>query len=513
MPPIPAQPSRRAVVALTGALWLASLFLCWALLATPALDDYTGLMKLTESYGSLERVALWQRTFDWLPGGDPGQAVATWPKPAIVWVVRGAMAAMFALHALAFALAWRSREDLPSPLTPLPWRGGPWRWLAGPVGAQAIMLLMVPSNADVFYYAISGDIANDGLNPYTTHLYEVFEHPLYLYNHWVDMATVYGPVWTLIDRTVMAVAGNDPATAVLAFKIFLGAVAIGVALGTYALARLLGVGPGRATAALVLVGWQPNMIIEAAGQAHNDVVMIALALAAVSLVLAGGSRVARGGAVLIALSALVKYVSLPLLGMLALTRLDRRHEEGATWRLPLAWLLDSIAVLAVAIAAFAPYWTDWSILGEMVSEPGRLYTNPIWHIPASIAHTVDTGAGSTFEDTTRVSAQLVAVVAILVVLVRFGLMVWRSAGQPHRAAVPAWTRALLAAWAAIFAILAFVPVNTHPWYWTWPVVPVALLTAFDGRAGDRKPPLWLWGYLALTALLTVVYHTRIVHPG
>lgn len=500
MPPIPAQPSRRAIIALTGALWLACLCLCWALLATPALDDYTGLMKLTESYGSLERVALWQRTFAWLPGGDPGQAVANWPKPAIVWVVRGAMAAMFALHALAFAMAWRSREDRP------------WRWLAGPVGAQAIMLLMVPSNADVFYYAISGDIANDGLNPYTTHLYEVFEHPLYLYNHWVDMATVYGPIWTLIDRTVMAVAGNDPATAVLAFKIVLGAVAIEVALGTYALARLLGVGPGRATAALVLVAWQPNMIVEAAGQAHNDVVMIALALAAVSLVLAGGSRVARGGAVLIALSALVKYVSLPLLGMLALTRLDRRRDEGGAWRVPLAWLLDGIAALAVAIAAFAPYWTDWSILGEMVHEPGRLYTNPIWHIPASIARTVDAGAGASFEDVTRIVAQLAAAVAIVIVLVRFGVAVWRSSSDAQVTSVPAWTRPLLAAWAAIFAILAFVPVNTHPWYWTWPVVPIALLTAFDGRDGDRKPSRWLWAYLALTAIVTLVYHTRIVHP-
>jgi hypothetical protein len=458
-------------------------------------------MKLTESYGSLERVALWQRTFAWLPGSNPGHAVETWSKPAIVWTVRGAMAAMFALHALAFALARRSREDRP------------WRWLAGPVGAQAIMLLMVPSNADVFFYAISGDIANSGHNPYTTHLYEVFEHPLYPYNHWVDMATVYGPVWTLIDRAVMAVSKSDPATAVLAFKIFLGAVAIGIALGTYAVARLLGVDPGRATAAMVLVGWQPNMIIEAAGQAHNDVVMVALALAAVSLVLAGGSRAARGGAVLTALSVLVKYVSLPLLGLLALTRLDRRRDEGAAWRVPLGWLLDLIAVLAVAIAAFAPYWTDWSILREMVSEPGRLYTNPIWHIPTSIVRAVDTGAASAFETITRVSAQIVAVVAIVVALVRFGLVVWRSAGQPQQSEVPMWARPLLATWAAIFAILAFVPVNTHPWYWTWPVVPVALLVAFDGHAGDRNPQRWLWGYLALTALLTVVYHTRIVHPG
>jgi hypothetical protein len=503
VPPAPAQPSRRAAAALTGALWLACLAVCWALLATPALDDYTGLMKLTESYGSLERVALWQRTFAWLPGGEPGQAVATWPKPAIVWTVRIALAVMFALQALAFAAAWRAREDRP------------WRWLAGPIGAQAIMLLMPPSNADVFFYAISGDIANGGHNPYSTHLYDVFRNPLYLYNHWVDMATVYGPVWTLIDRAVMAIAGNDPADAALAFKIVLGLVAIAVAAGTYGTARLLGAGPGRATAAMVLVGWQPNMIVEAAGQAHNDVVMIALALAGVTIVVAGGTRAVRGGAVLVMLSALVKSNSLPLLGLLALTRLANCREPGAGRRIPLAWLLDGVAVLAVAVAAFAPYWTGSSILTEMISEPGRLYTNPIWHVPASLLRAIDAGDGARFEATTRIVAQVAAVIAILVVLARFAIFVWKSAGNGTESGQTAWTRHLLSGWAAIFAILAFVPVNTHAWYWTWPVVPIALLVAFDGDEPDRRWPArrWLLPYLVLTALLTLVYHTRIVHPA
>jgi hypothetical protein len=501
--PAPAQSSRRTTVALTGALWLACLALCWALLATPALGDNTGLMKLTESYGSLERVALWQRTLAWLPGGDPGRAVAIWPKPAIVWTVRAAMATIFALQALAFAAAWRSHADFP------------WRWLAGPIGAQAIMLLMVPSNADVFFYAISGDIANHGQNPYTTHLYDVFQNPLYPYNHWVDMTTVYGPVWTLLDRALMAIAGSDPARAVLAFKLVLGIVALAVAAGTYGAARTLGAGPGRATAAMVLVGWQPNMIIEAAGQAHNDVVMIALALAGMTLALVGGTRAIRGGVVLVALSALVKYVSLPLLGLLALARLGRRREPGAGWRIPLAWLPDAIAVLAVAVGAFAPYWTGWSILGEMVSEPGRLYTNPIWLVPASAVGAVDTGAGATFEDVTRVAAQLAAVLAILAVLARFGLRVWRTACVASEGDPPVWTRPLLAGWAAIFAILAFVPVNTHPWYWTWPVLPVALLVAWDGGDDESRWPRhrWLLPYLVLTAVLTLIYHTRIVHPG
>jgi hypothetical protein len=493
-------PSARVLVALTAALWLACLVLCYALLATPVTGDNSGLMKLTESYGALERVALWQRSLSWLPGSHADGTFVTWPKPAIAWIVRGALVAMFALHALAFATAWRSRADRP------------WRWLIGPIGAQAIMLLMVPSNADVFFYAISGDIANSGLDPYTTHLYEVFKNPLYPYNHWVDMTTVYGPVWTLIDQAVMAIAGNDPARAVLAFKLLLGVVAIALAAGVYGTARLLGVTPGRATAAMVLVGWQPNLIVESAGQAHNDVVMLALVLAGVALTIAGAGRAARGGIVLVTLSALVKYISLPVLGLLALTRLNRRREPGSARRIALGWLLDGIAVLAVAVAAFGPYWSGWSILGEMVSEPGRLYTNPIWHIPASIVSAFDADAGATFETVTRLVAQVGAVVAIVVVLGRFGVTVWRASEVGTERKLPGWTRPLLAAWAAIFAVLAFVPVNTHAWYWTWPVVPVALLVACDGDRDNRAWPAsrWLSFYLVLTAAMTLIYHTRIV---
>jgi hypothetical protein len=480
---------------LTVALWLAAFALCNAHLATPVDDDTSGMMKLTETPGSLERVALWQDATSWLP-------VGTWPKPIIAWTVRLAMAAMFAVHALAFAAAWRARA------------GRAWRWIIGPVGAQAIMLLMVPSNADVFFYAISGEIANAGLNPYTTHLYEVFEHPLYPYNHWVEMTTVYGPAWTLITQAVTWVSGPEPVHAVLAFKVFLGAVAVLVAVGVYATARVLGVATGHATAAMVLVGWQPSMIIEAAGQAHNDVVMLALALAGVSLALAGAGRATRGGIVLVTLSAAVKYVSLPVLGLLALTHLERVRGPRDVARLARAWLLDAIAVAAVLVAAFGPFWTDTSILTEMVSEPGRLYTNPIWVVPAWIVRLVGEDAGEAFETASRAATQLAVVAVILVVLTRFSRsVVARSQQDPDMP--QAWTRPLLGSWAAIFAVLAYLPVNAHAWYWTWPVAPIALLIAWDGRDGaDRWPrQRWLGPYLALTAVLAIVYHTRIIHSG
>ena len=497
-------PDRPAtIVILTAALWIACVGLCYALLKTPVSGDNVGLMKLTESYGALERVALWQQAFSWVPGVSSDTPSTSWPKPLIVWTVRLAMLAMFVLHAFAFAAAWRSRS------------GNALRWLIGPIGAQVIMLLMVPSNADVFFYAISGDIANRGMNPYTTHLYEVFRNPLYAYNHWVDMTTVYGPVWTLINQGLMWIAGPDPTNAVLGYKLLFGAAAILLAAGVYGAARMLGIAPAPATAAMVLVAWQPNMIIESAGQAHNDVVMLSLVLAGVTLAIAGASRATRGGIVLIVLSAAVKFISLPVLGLLALTRLDRRRNANGPFRIACAWALDAIAIAGVLVAVFAPYWTGSAMLAEMVSEPGRLYSNPIWLMPASAIEVLSANAGTVFEEVTRVAAQVVAICATGLVLVRFGVTVWRNAesADGNTSELATWSRPLLAGWAAIFGILAFVPVNTHAWYWTWPVVPIALLVAWDGGEGARRWPAhwWLGPYLVLTAILTLIYHTRIVH--
>ncbi|MBA3377907.1 MAG: hypothetical protein H0T93_03390 [Chloroflexia bacterium] len=80
-------------------------------------------------------------------------------------------------------------------------------------------------------------------------------------------------------------------------------------------------------------------------------------------------------------------------------------------------------------------------------------------------------------------------------------------------------RPLLVGWAVILTALALLPVNSHPWYWTWPIVPLAVLITYDASEGsvpsrNAAPPAvprWFWGYLVLTGVMSVAYHTRIVH--
>jgi hypothetical protein len=358
-------------------------------------------------------------------------------------------------------------------------------------------------------------------------------HPLLPFNHWIEMTAVYGPVWTSLNALIMSITGPEPVAATIAYKVFFGVVAISLSVLVYWFVRYLTQRPQLACIAAILVAWQPAMILESAGQAHNDPVMLLFSTGGIFLAIAGGTGAVRGGVILTSLSALVKYVTLPLLALLALTRLSDRHRKGGLPRVIVALALDVAAFMLVAFVAFFPFWNGFSTITEMLAEPGRLYTNPIWFdtyllldwlLPHRVAEAWAAG--------TRVLMQLVSIAIIGTVIVRFARFCWRHAALGHDplSPLPVWTRPLLVSWAIILTTLALLPVNSHPWYWTWPIVPLATLVAFEAShrqspasAGQSQAtplkitsrtmtvPRWFWAYLVLTCVMTLAYHTRIVH--
>ena len=498
--------NRLGLWAPSGLLVLSSIVMVYVYLCTPIAQGNRGLTNLTESYGALERVALWQRTFDWLPGArDNGRFLELEPG-LIAWSARAAFVGMYAAHAWSFWIIWQ-RKVTPN-----------WEWLVGPVLAHIVMILLVPSNADVFFYEMTGDLAANGINPYVYPLMEFPDHPLLGYNHWIEMTAVYGPVWTAINAAIMSIAGPDPATATIVYKVVLGVAALALAGLCAWFVHVLTHRKHLAVAAGVLVAWQPNMIVESSGQAHNDPVVMLFCTAGIFLAIAGGTRAIRGGLVLITLSALIKYVTLPVLGLLGLVRLvDRRRARGFRGVLG-SWALDALTIVAVIVGAFGPYWAGFDTIAEMLLEPGRLYTNPIWFDPYMLLEMLfPHPVADIFSKVTRAGLQLASIAIIVLAIVRFTMGTWHMAEEHHlRAIPPAWTTPLLTAWAVISCTLALLPVNSHPWYWTWPIVPVAILVCHDARGAETlglTPPLprWFWGYLILTAVMTLSYHTRIVH--
>jgi len=484
--------------------WLAWFGMCLALLGTPR-DSNIGLTQIAESWGAIERVALWQNALTW------AWPVFELPPGVIAYSVRLAFIVLFGLQAIVF---WRTLAS-----------GQPsfWKWMIGPIGSHVVMMLMPPANSDVFFYAMIGDLTSRGINPYTHELQQFPDHPLLPYEHWIDIGTVYGPIWTNISGVIMSLTGDDPVRAIVGFKIYGALVAVGLSALVYYLARYITGKQSLAVAAAMLVAWQPNMTFESSGQVHNDPTVMLFATTGIALVIVGGVAAIRAGLIVIAVSFTTKFITLPLLGIVALLRLAKPDVGHIDLRRIFSqWIIDAIAIVAVVLAAFLPYWEGYVTIHEMLAEPGRLFAHPIWRIGEAGLQMLPTDtAVNVYRAILRWGMQILTFGIFAYVTWHFiRVMTTRQSsgllrlGSHGTSQVPWWTRAFVVAWTIVLVTLSMLPVNAHPWYWTWPVIPVAILMTMDLEDCEpdtrhRKLPRWFTWYLIVTAVMTIIYHTRI----
>lgn len=494
------------LVQLTAIIWISSVVMSVILLGSSR-DSIRGTMNIVENWGAVERVALWQ---DWLEPVIPRFQL---PTGVIAWGFRAAMLAAFVAQVAAFVVVMRSKN--PSMR----------KWLIGPIGAHIIQgILMVPSNSDVFFYEAVGDFAAQGLNPFTSELLDQPDHPLIPFNFWIDIGTVYGPHWVNYNRIVMSIVGPDPIVATLVQKALAGIFALALGVFIYWFAKKLSGGNQTlAVAAGVLVSWQPNMILESSGQVHNDPHTVLIATVGLAAVILGGLAALRAGIILVAVSVMIKFITLPLFGVMGILRLvERKKPQGWTRRILGNWVLDGIAIVAVIIGAFLPYWEGFVTVEEMLAEPHRLYTHPLWRGIQSLLGVLfpDTISGG-WTAFSRPFLQVATIALSIGVVAWMGYRLWTAPqvnADPNEdpltpEGLPWWTPTLLYGWLFIFLILSFIPVNSHPWYWVWPIPAVAQVIAYELRHERRWTPAvmptWFWVYIWGNALLTLAYHTRI----
>ncbi len=144
--------------------------------------------------------------------------------------------------------------------------------------------------------------------------------------YWQDLTSSYGPVWYIVSGLPLPVTGDSMVRNVVGQKVLVTAFLLGTLWLVYLMVKRLR--PTAATAAVVLFGWSPLVLWEVAGNAHNDIVMLFFAVAALYLVQRGRWQWAFP---LLALAVAVKFIML-LLGPLLLAwllfrkpRLDRRE--------------------------------------------------------------------------------------------------------------------------------------------------------------------------------------------
>jgi hypothetical protein len=227
------------------------------------------------------------------------------------------------------------------------------------VVAHLILIGMPPVvSGDLFHYALFGRMVSAyGLNPYVTSALRLKEDPLWPYASWNFLPTHYGPGFTWLSAALTALTGGRVFWTAISFKAFMSAMT----LASCWLVRDISIQLGdRARGddglgAFALYALNPFVLVETAGMAHNEALVVAYALAGVSLALRGNPWLAFS---CFLLSADVKTVTASLALMFA----ARFVLEAPSFRarvLRLAGLAALAAVLLLLL--WAPYWRGTAV--------------------------------------------------------------------------------------------------------------------------------------------------------
>lgn len=231
----------------------------------------------------------------------------------------------------------------------------------------SLPLILLPNllSNDLYSYILFGRIpAIHGGNPFIEVPAQFSEDPYLRLVHWRQMASVYGPVWIHISYALtwcVEMLGGGLWLYQLAYKLIgiishlINIVLIWAILGRWK--------PQQQLWGAVLYGWNPLALIEFAGSAHNDTIMITLLLLAIWLHLLRRPYLAILALVSAALLKWVVAALLPLYGILLL-------REARSWREGIRLtLLGSATALSASLLIYAPYWEGMPTLDVLKEAP------------------------------------------------------------------------------------------------------------------------------------------------
>jgi alpha-1,6-mannosyltransferase len=171
----------------------------------------------------------------------------------------------------------------------------------------------------------------------------------------VDRGAAYGPLWVLGTWPINAAGGDSITGLTVAYKLLAAVGYLVCAALIYRAARA----EFRARA-LILFAWNPVVLFDVLGKAHNDVLVAALMLAAVLLV----DRMPAGSVVVAAAAVLVKLS----IGGVAPALLKRLATQGRWSALGLGMGVSAL----LAAAAYSPFWGGTRILGPLLSQVSQV---------------------------------------------------------------------------------------------------------------------------------------------
>ena len=380
-----------------------------------------------------------------------------------------------------------------------------------------VTLFLLPGlfTTDIFSYVMYGHISGIyNLNPY---LYPPAFFPGnellgWIHPIWHNQPTVYGPLWTQIGTLIARLTTSlDLLDRVFAYKVLMNVVQVAnLALVWWLLGRTLPAQPRARLTAFTVFAWNPLMLFDVAGSAHNDALMVTLLLLGVVPLVLGPRLTNRGwlvGVLFVGLSALVKYTT-ALVGLFYAAPWAR---QLPTWRARLVWLGGAgLLVGGIGYVLFLPWLQLPDVLNSLLNAGSlRLYSNSVPDIIALVISNVvlDPGGPPTayaYQDlpetfhTADVRFWMKAVTRGLFALY-FGwemVSLWRVGNAPR----PQVVNAVIAASARAFLVLNLLVLTwVLEWYFMWPLALVTLL-------GWRRMLTWVTVAYTLTSLPAFYVH-------
>jgi heme/copper-type cytochrome/quinol oxidase subunit 4 len=207
---------------------------------------------------------------------------------------------------------------------------------------------------DVYSYIAQGLLAHHGFNPYHVAPSALGHGPLLssVASVWRNTASPYGPLFVMVSRATVTVAGSSLVSQILWFR---GAELIGVAAIMVSLPRLsrrLGTDPG---VALWLGALSPLALFSFIASGHNDALMVGLMVAGVTVAMEGRFSV---GVALCAVAALIKVPAAVAIVFLAAVPLHAATGSAERWRVVLKTVLVTCVVI-VGGTLVAGYGFTW----------------------------------------------------------------------------------------------------------------------------------------------------------
>ncbi len=222
---------------------------------------------------------------------------------------------------------------------------------------SVILAYMYPiSAADVFDYIVQSRIfAYYHANPYVATGGDYLADPFVPYMVWRDFPSVYGPVWTFLSAIPSIAGGESLLNSVLAFKALVSAFVLADGVLVYLVMRA--VQPQWALAGAFAFTWNPLVLFETAGNAHNDAVMMFFVLLALYLGVKG--KLCWVLPALVA-SIFVKFVTIVLVPVALVVLLKR----SGSLRRALVVGSQSLALSGGLVALlWWPFWVGEKTLG------------------------------------------------------------------------------------------------------------------------------------------------------